>query len=169
MTAAQEAYMLENGKPDSKHGDILIDNVPIEGYLIAQTKPNVISVRRKAKLLLTWQGMSAPPVKEKPTDIHILCCVENPDGTMTCTERVCTSETAESTCCPEKASVEGGKILRSITLSVAQVKAIEDGKTGVVKGFPQGKIQKARYIGPKTKIARRFKEPIFGPDKVLEK
>jgi small subunit ribosomal protein S4 len=27
----------------------------------------------------------------------------------------------------------------------------------------------ARYIGPKTKIARRFKEPIFGPDKVLEK
>ncbi|MFA6260336.1 MAG: 30S ribosomal protein S4 [Bacteroidia bacterium] len=27
----------------------------------------------------------------------------------------------------------------------------------------------ARYIGPKTKIARRFKEPIFGPDKVFEK
>lgn len=27
----------------------------------------------------------------------------------------------------------------------------------------------ARYIGPKTKIARRFKEPIFGPDKSLEK
>lgn len=27
----------------------------------------------------------------------------------------------------------------------------------------------ARFIGPKTKIARRFKEPIFGPDKVLEK
>jgi small subunit ribosomal protein S4 len=27
----------------------------------------------------------------------------------------------------------------------------------------------ARYIGPKTKIARRFKEPIFGPDKILEK
>ena len=27
----------------------------------------------------------------------------------------------------------------------------------------------ARYIGPKTKIARRFGEPIFGPDKVLEK
>ena len=27
----------------------------------------------------------------------------------------------------------------------------------------------ARYIGPKSKIARRFKEPIFGPDKVLEK
>ena len=27
----------------------------------------------------------------------------------------------------------------------------------------------ARYIGPKTKIARRFKEPIFGPDKVLER
>jgi small subunit ribosomal protein S4 len=27
----------------------------------------------------------------------------------------------------------------------------------------------ARYIGPKTKIARRFKEPIFGADKALEK
>lgn len=27
----------------------------------------------------------------------------------------------------------------------------------------------ARYIGPKTKIARRFKEPIFGPDKILER
>ena len=27
----------------------------------------------------------------------------------------------------------------------------------------------ARYIGPKSKIARRFKEPIFGPDKALEK
>jgi small subunit ribosomal protein S4 len=27
----------------------------------------------------------------------------------------------------------------------------------------------ARYIGPKTKIARRFREPIFGADKVLEK
>jgi small subunit ribosomal protein S4 len=27
----------------------------------------------------------------------------------------------------------------------------------------------ARYTGPKSKIARRFKEPIFGPDKVLEK
>jgi small subunit ribosomal protein S4 len=27
----------------------------------------------------------------------------------------------------------------------------------------------ARYIGPKSKIARRFREPIFGPDKVLDK
>jgi small subunit ribosomal protein S4 len=27
----------------------------------------------------------------------------------------------------------------------------------------------ARYIGPKTKIARRFGEPIFGPDKILVK
>ena len=27
----------------------------------------------------------------------------------------------------------------------------------------------ARYIGPKTKIARKFGEPIFGPDKVLTK
>lgn len=27
----------------------------------------------------------------------------------------------------------------------------------------------ARYIGPKSKIARKFKEPIFGPDKTLEK
>ena len=27
----------------------------------------------------------------------------------------------------------------------------------------------ARYRGPKTKIARKFGEPIFGPDKVLEK
>lgn len=27
----------------------------------------------------------------------------------------------------------------------------------------------ARYIGPKTKIARKFKEPIYGPDKYLEK
>lgn len=27
----------------------------------------------------------------------------------------------------------------------------------------------ARYIGPKSKIARKFKEPIFGPDKVLDK
>jgi small subunit ribosomal protein S4 len=27
----------------------------------------------------------------------------------------------------------------------------------------------ARYTGPKSKIARKFKEPIFGPDKVLEK
>ncbi len=27
----------------------------------------------------------------------------------------------------------------------------------------------ARYTGPKSKIARRFKEPIFGPDKALEK
>lgn len=27
----------------------------------------------------------------------------------------------------------------------------------------------ARYIGPKTKIARKFKEPIYGPDKIYEK
>lgn len=27
----------------------------------------------------------------------------------------------------------------------------------------------ARYRGPKSKIARRYREPIFGPDKVLEK
>ena len=27
----------------------------------------------------------------------------------------------------------------------------------------------ARYTGPKTKIARRFRDPIFGPDKALEK
>ncbi len=27
----------------------------------------------------------------------------------------------------------------------------------------------ARYIGPKTKIARKFKEPIYGPDKTFEK
>ena len=27
----------------------------------------------------------------------------------------------------------------------------------------------ARYIGPKTKIARRFAEPIFGPDKILSR
>ncbi len=27
----------------------------------------------------------------------------------------------------------------------------------------------AKYIGPKTKIARKFGEPIFGPDKVLAK
>jgi small subunit ribosomal protein S4 len=27
----------------------------------------------------------------------------------------------------------------------------------------------ARYIGPKSKIARKFNEPIFGPDKALEK
>jgi small subunit ribosomal protein S4 len=27
----------------------------------------------------------------------------------------------------------------------------------------------ARYIGPKSKIARKFKEPIYGPDKHLEK
>lgn len=27
----------------------------------------------------------------------------------------------------------------------------------------------ARYIGPKSKIARKFGEPIFGPDKVLSK
>ena len=27
----------------------------------------------------------------------------------------------------------------------------------------------ARYIGPKTKIARKFADPIFGPDKYLEK
>jgi len=27
----------------------------------------------------------------------------------------------------------------------------------------------ARYIGPKSKIARRFREPIFGPDKAMEK
>jgi len=27
----------------------------------------------------------------------------------------------------------------------------------------------ARYIGPKSKIARKFGEPIFGPDNVLEK
>lgn len=27
----------------------------------------------------------------------------------------------------------------------------------------------ARYTGPKSRIARRFQEPIFGPDKVLER
>ena len=27
----------------------------------------------------------------------------------------------------------------------------------------------ARYIGPSTKIARKFREPIFGPDKSFEK
>ncbi len=27
----------------------------------------------------------------------------------------------------------------------------------------------ARYTGPKSKIARRFKDPIFGPDKALDR
>ena len=27
----------------------------------------------------------------------------------------------------------------------------------------------ARYIGPKSKISRKFGEPIFGPDKAFEK
>lgn len=27
----------------------------------------------------------------------------------------------------------------------------------------------ARYIGPKTRVARKFKEPIYGPDKYFEK
>jgi small subunit ribosomal protein S4 len=27
----------------------------------------------------------------------------------------------------------------------------------------------ARYRGPQTRIARKFGEPIFGPDKVMEK
>ncbi|MCF8339082.1 MAG: 30S ribosomal protein S4, partial [Bacteroidales bacterium] len=27
----------------------------------------------------------------------------------------------------------------------------------------------ARYIGPKTKIARKFREPIYGPDRYFEK
>jgi len=27
----------------------------------------------------------------------------------------------------------------------------------------------ARYTGPKTRIARKFKEPIFGPDKYFER
>ena len=27
----------------------------------------------------------------------------------------------------------------------------------------------ARYTGPRTKISRRFGEPIYGPDKVLER
>ena len=27
----------------------------------------------------------------------------------------------------------------------------------------------ARYIGPKTRIARKFGDPIFGPDKYLQK
>lgn len=27
----------------------------------------------------------------------------------------------------------------------------------------------ARYIGPKSKIARRFGEPIFGPDRAFER
>ncbi|HOX80992.1 MAG TPA: 30S ribosomal protein S4, partial [Bacteroidales bacterium] len=27
----------------------------------------------------------------------------------------------------------------------------------------------ARYIGPKTKIARRFRDPIYGPDRYFEK
>ena len=27
----------------------------------------------------------------------------------------------------------------------------------------------ARYTGPKTRIARKFKEPIFGPDKYLDR
>src|ERR1035438_8085584 len=27
----------------------------------------------------------------------------------------------------------------------------------------------ARYIGPKTRMARRFREPIYGPDKYYEK
>ena len=26
-----------------------------------------------------------------------------------------------------------------------------------------------RYTGPRTKISRRFGEPVFGPDKVLER
>ena len=27
----------------------------------------------------------------------------------------------------------------------------------------------ARYTGPKSKIARRFRDPIFGPDKALDR
>ena len=31
------------------------------------------------------------------------------------------------------------------------------------------KLEMARYRGPKSKIARRFKDPIFGPDKALDR
>jgi small subunit ribosomal protein S4 len=27
----------------------------------------------------------------------------------------------------------------------------------------------ARYIGPKSKVARKFSDPIYGPDKYFEK
>ncbi len=33
----------------------------------------------------------------------------------------------------------------------------------------QTEKEMARYTGPKSKIARKFREPIFGPDKALEK
>jgi len=35
--------------------------------------------------------------------------------------------------------------------------------------FIKKKLIMARYTGPKSKIARKFGEPIFGPDKALEK
>lgn len=37
-----------------------------------------------------------------------------------------------------------------------------------VEGYNRKEIM-ARYTGPKSKIARRFKEPIFGPDKALDR
>ena len=39
----------------------------------------------------------------------------------------------------------------------------------LIHDYPIKLINMARYTGPKTKIARRFKDPIFGPDKALEK
>ena len=37
------------------------------------------------------------------------------------------------------------------------------------KKYKLNKLIMARYIGPKSKISRKFGEPIFGADKVLEK
>ena len=45
-----------------------------------------------------------------------------------------------------------------------------DARSGVgAQVAPQKKSTMARYTGPKTRISRKFKEPIFGPDKWMER
>jgi small subunit ribosomal protein S4 len=46
---------------------------------------------------------------------------------------------------------------------------VDPQKEGEYKNINKKKLIMARYIGPKSKISRKFGEPIFGADKVLEK
>jgi len=70
-----------------------------------------------------------------PTPAQVLCCTEAPDGTITCTERVCPTDVVESNCCPDQANVKGGgRITGTIKLTAQQATILKSGGEVNVEG-----------------------------------
>ncbi len=96
-------------------------------------------------------------------ETHVLQMDEADNGTMSCIEKVFTTE-KEALAALKEGNTAAGRVVLKTQLDAAKSAQLENGNGTVIPNFPY-KIQYARYNGPKTKKARAFGEPIFGYSK----